>query len=146
MYVSWVYYSLGWTDNFLAYYIYIYIYIYVCVCVCVRIAISSYHSSLLAFLQLASNFHKELMNINLCSSVRTSVFMCRIPQNTTRTIWHIYIYIYIYIVTRWDIQSFKNVWSPVQWDCRIRQLHLCKRGKTGYDTKPSGGEASVQEF
>ena len=44
--------------------------------------------------------------------------------------------------------------SPVSWDCRIHQLHLCRCVRPlpipnecpGYDTKTSDGEAPVLEL
>ena len=66
---------------------------------------------------------------------------------------YIYIYIYIYI--------YENIWlfkfsratkvgnGPVDWSCRIHQLHLCRGVRpqhnqvSKYDTKQSDGEALV---
>ena len=42
--------------------------------------------------------------------------------------------------------------DPINWGCRIRQLHLCSGVRPppnecpGYHTKPSDGEAPVREF
>ena len=42
----------------------------------------------------------------------------------------------------------QTAFGPVDWDCRIHQLHLCRRVRLpnecpGYDTKQSDGEAPV---